>query len=104
MRDRRLWIEVNITSNLQARAVARAAQHPVRQYCDAAIPVTLCTDSWLMSGVGLTDEYLLAQQALGFTPTELETMALTAFEHAFLPWPERLALREHALADLASPL
>lgn len=102
VRDRRICIEVNITSNLQTRAVATAAEHPVRQYFDAGIPVTLCTDSWLMSGVVLTDEYLLAQQALGFTPSELETMALTAFEHAFLPWPERVALRDAAVVALAS--
>lgn len=102
VRDRRICIEINITSNLQTHAVATAAEHPVRQYFDAGIPVTLCTDSWLMSGVTLTDEYLLAQQALAFTLPELESMALTAFEHAFLPWPERLALRDAALADIAS--
>ncbi len=103
VRDRRICIETNITSNLQTGVVRTAAEHPVRQYFDAGIPVTLCTDSWLMSGVVLTDEYLLAQQALAFTPSELEAMALTAFEHAFLPWPERVALRDRALADLASP-
>lgn len=102
VRDRRICIETNITSNLQTGAVRTAAEHPVRQYFDAGVPVTLCTDSWLMSGVVLTDEYLLAQQALAFTPSELEAMALTAFEHAFLPWPERVALRDRALADLAS--
>ncbi|MBP7621033.1 MAG: adenosine deaminase [Gemmatimonadales bacterium] len=103
VRDRRICIEVNLTSNLQTRVVATAAQHPVRQYFEAGIPVTLCTDSWLMSGVSLTDEYLLAHQELGFTSSELETLALTAFEHAFLPWPERVALRDRAKADLASP-
>ncbi len=102
VRDRRICVEINITSNLQTHAVATAAAHPVRQYFDAGIPVTLCTDSWLMSGVRLTDEYLLAQQALAFTLPELEAMTLTAFEHAFLPWPERLALRNAALADIAS--
>lgn len=102
VRDQRICIEVNITSNLQTGVVRAASEHPVRQYFDAGIPVTLCTDSWLMSGVVLTDEYLLAHHALGFTPTELETMALTAFEHAFLPLPERTALRDRARADLAS--
>lgn len=92
VRDRRILIEVNITSNLQTHAVASADQHPLRHYFDAGLAVTLCTDSWLMSGVTLTDEYVLAQSALGFTPTELATMARTAFEHAFLPWPERLTL------------
>lgn len=102
VRDRRICIETNITSNLQTHAVARAADHPVRGYFDAGIPVTLCTDSWLMSGVSLTDEYLLAHDALGFTFSELQSMALTAFEHAFLPWPDRLALLSRVKPELAS--
>jgi adenosine deaminase len=102
VRDRRILIETNITSNVQTHAVASAAVHPVRHYADAGCAVTLCTDSWLMSGVVLTDEYQLAHDALGFTPAELETMALAAFEHAFLPWPERSALLAHARAELAS--
>ena len=102
VRDRRICIEINITSNLQTRAVARAAEHPVRQYFDAGIPVTLCTDSWLMSGTTLTDEYVIAARELGFTLQELEAMALTGFEHAFLPWPNRLSLLGGARATIAS--
>ena len=67
IRDRRLLIETNITSNVQTRAVARAAEHPVRAYLDAGLAVTLCTDGWLMTGVSLSDEYWLAHTELGFT-------------------------------------
>lgn len=102
VRDHRICLEVNITSNLQTHVVATAAQHPVRQYFDAGVAVTLCTDSWLMSGVSLTDEYQTAHDALKFTTTEIETMALTAFEHAFLPSPDKLALLARARADFAS--
>lgn len=102
VRDRRICIEVNITSNVQTHAVPSAADHPVRRLFDEGVAVTLCTDSWLMSGVSLTDEYLLAHQALGFTPAELEAIALTGLEHAFLPWPVRQDLLARARADLAS--
>lgn len=102
VRDRRICLEINITSNVQTRVVASAADHPVRRYYHEGLAVTLCTDSWLMGGVVLTDEYLTAHQSLGFSRTDLETMALAAFEHAFLPWPERSALLARARADLAS--
>jgi adenosine deaminase len=101
VRDRRICLEINITSNVQTRAVRSAADHPVRRYYHEGIAVTLCTDSWLMSGVSLTDEYCLAHDALGCTRPELESMALTAFEHAFLPWPDRTALLARAGADFA---
>ena len=102
VRDRRICLEVNITSNVQTHAVASASAHPVRRYFDAGIPVTLCTDSWLMSGVSLTDEYVTAEREIGFTQDELGTMALTAFEHAFLPWPDRLALLDGARSTISS--
>lgn len=102
VRDRRILIETNITSNLQTHAVARAAEHPVRRYFDAGLAVTLCTDSWLMSGVSLTDEYWLAHQELGFTREEIDRMILNAFEAAFLPWPDRQALVAEVRAELAA--
>jgi adenosine deaminase len=102
VRDRRLCVEINITSNVQTRVVRTAAEHPVRRYYDDGLAVTLCTDSWLMSGVTLSDEYLTAHDALGFSRAELESMALTGFEHAFLPWPERSDLLARAGADIAS--
>ncbi|HET9064381.1 MAG TPA: adenosine deaminase [Gemmatimonadales bacterium] len=102
VRDRRILIETNITSNVQTHAVPDAASHPVRQYLDAGIAVTLCTDSWLMSGVSLTDEYLLAERALGFTRDELDRMMLAAFDHSFLAWPERQALLARATALLGT--
>ena len=78
----------------------RAEDHPVREYYDAGVAVTLCTDGWLMSGVSLTDEYWLAHTTLGFSRQEIDRMILTAFDHAFLPWPERQALLQRTRAEL----
>lgn len=100
VRDRQILIETNITSNLQTRAVSRAADHPVRRYFDAGLSVTLCTDSWLMSGVSLSDEYWLAHSELGFTREEIDDMILTACAGAFLPLPERQALFDQVRDEL----
>ena len=100
VRDRQICIETNITSNLQTRVVPRASAHPVRGYFDAGLNVTLCTDSWLMSGVSLTDEYWLAHRELGFTREEIHRMILNGFASAFLPWPEKQALLAEVRAEL----
>ncbi len=102
IRDRRLPIEINITSNVLTRAVARAADHPVRGYVDAGLVVTLCTDGWLMNGVTLTDEYWLAHRELGFTRAEIDRLILDGFASAFLPWPEREALLGLVREELAA--
>ena len=102
LRDRRTLIEINLTSNLQTHAVARPEQHPVRPYFDRGLNVTLCTDSWLMCGVSLTDEYWLAHRTLGFTRPEIDRMILNGFEGSFLPWPERHTLLHAAREELES--
>jgi adenosine deaminase len=101
VRDRRLLIETNITSNVQTRAVVRAEEHPVRGYFDAGLAVTLCTDGWLMTGVTLSDEYWLAHTALGFTREEIDRLILDGFANAFLPWPERQAMVARVRDELA---
>jgi adenosine deaminase len=100
VRDRRILLEINITSNVQTHAVPDASAHPVRQYFDQGLAVTLCTDGWLMCGVTLSDEYWLAHTVLGFTREEIDQMILTGFEGSFLPWPERRALAARVRSEL----
>jgi adenosine deaminase len=101
IRDRRILIEINITSNVQTRVVRRASEHPVRDYYDAGLNLTLCTDGWLMAGVSLSDEYWLAHTELGFTRKEIDRLILNGFESAFLPWPDRLDLLDRVRDELA---
>jgi adenosine deaminase len=101
VRDRQILIECNITSNVQTRAVAKASEHPVRDYFDAGLNVTLSTDGWLMAGVSLSDEYWLAHTQLGFTREQIDRMILNAFEGAFLTLPDRLQLLSRARDELA---
>jgi adenosine deaminase len=101
LRDRRTPIEINITSNVQTRAVRRASDHPVREYFEAGLNVTLCTDAWLMTGVSLSDEYWLAHTDLGFTRGQIDRLILNGFESAFLPWPDRLELLARVKDELA---
>jgi adenosine deaminase len=101
IRDQRIPLEINITSNLQTRVVLRASAHPVRDYFDRGLVVTLCTDSWLISGTTLTHEYWLAHTELGFTREEIDRMILYGVEAAFLPWPEKQALMGRVRDELA---
>ena len=92
--DRRIALEVCLTSNVQTKVAASYATHPLREYFDRGLNVTLNTDNRLMSATTLTDEYVYAAEHLGFTMDELAGIALNGFESAFLPWEERLMLIE----------
>jgi adenosine deaminase len=86
---------------VQTRAVRRASDHPVREYFDAGLTVSLCTDAWLMTGVSLSDEYWLAHTDLGFTREQIDRLILNGFESAFLSWPERVELLRRVRDELA---
>ncbi|HTI61978.1 MAG TPA: adenosine deaminase, partial [Gemmatimonadaceae bacterium] len=90
--DRRIALEICLTSNVQTHAVESYEEHPLRQYYDRGMNVVLNTDNRLMSGTTLTDEYQHAATALGFTFDELAEIALNGFASGFLHWEERQRL------------
>jgi len=87
--DRRIALEICLTSNVQTRAVESYNEHPLRQYFDRGMNVVLNTDNRLMSGTTLTDEYAHAATTLGFSFDELCEIALNGFASAFISWEER---------------
>ena len=94
--DRRIPIEICLTSNIQTRVAPGYAAHPLRTYRDMGIPVVLCTDNRLMSATTLTDEYMHAYTGAGLAIAEIADIAVCGFEAAFLPWKEREAMAKHA--------
>jgi adenosine deaminase len=100
--DRRITLEICLTSNVQTRVAPSYAQHPFREYFDRGLNVVLNTDNRLMSGVTLTDEYVHASQSLGFSFDELARVALNGFESCFLPYEERRRLVSRVQAEIAT--
>lgn len=99
--DRRIALEICLTSNVQTHAVESYEEHPLRQYFDRGMNVVLNTDNRLMSGTTLTDEYQHAATALGFTFDELAEIALNGFASGFLHWEERQRLIVRARQEIA---
>jgi len=100
--DRRIALEICLTSNVQTRAVPSYAAHPLRQYFDRDMNVVLCTDNRLMSATTLTDEYLAAATHLGFRFDELCTVARNGFASAFLPWEDRVRMLRDVDREIAA--
>jgi adenosine deaminase len=104
VREAGIPLEVCLTSNVQTGVVSSYATHPIRRYFDEGIPVCLCTDNRLMSGVTLTREYEHAQDQSGFSWAELTRIARMGFEKAFVSDTVRdslLELFDSELAELA---
>jgi adenosine deaminase len=100
--DRRIALEICLTSNIQTRVADSYASHPFREYYDRGLNVVLNTDNRLMSGVTLTDEYMHAAEALDFDFDELARVALNGFESCFLPFEERMQLVAEVQREIAA--
>jgi adenosine deaminase len=100
--DRRIALEICLTSNVQTKAVESYERHPLRNYYDRGMNVVLNTDNRLMSGTTLTDEYALAARHFDLTIDDLARIALNGFESSFLPWEKREELIATVRRDLVA--
>jgi adenosine deaminase len=85
LRDRRVPLEVCLTSNLRTGAVPSLAAHPLPELISAGLVVTLNSDDPAMFGSPLADEYELACQQFGLGGTDLAAIALAGVDASFAP-------------------
>jgi aminodeoxyfutalosine deaminase len=83
--QRQIPLELCITSNLRTGVCKAIAEHPVRNYFDQGMMITLNTDDPALFGTTLAREYQLAQDAFAFTDEHLRELARNSFEASFLP-------------------
>jgi len=90
--DKRIPLEICLTSNLHTGAAASYADHPFRWFFDKRFRVTLNTDNRLMSDVSMTGEYEVAVREYGLDFNDLEKLAINSMKSSFLPYNQRLAV------------
>jgi len=90
--DKRIPLEVCLTSNVNTGAVRKVEEHPFGIFYRYKYRVTLNTDNRLMSNVTLTDEYLAAAEAFRLDLADLEKITVNAMKSAFIPYKQRLSL------------
>lgn len=79
-----ITLEVALTSNVQTRAAAGYAEHPVRTLLRHGVPVTLNTDNPRTSATTLRHEYDLAATLAGLTDEDLTAVARHSLAASFL--------------------
>ncbi len=93
------------TSNAKLGVVRDIAAHPIHQFHQRGIRVTVSTDNPTILGCNLTDELHLLVECLGFSQHDLAQLQVNAFRVALMPATRRaeiLAEIERVLARPAS--
>jgi adenosine deaminase len=84
--DRRVTLEVCVTSNMQTMPeLRRVEDHPLGRMIQDRLSITLCTDNRLVSATTVTQEIQKATQAFPVSPAELRNIILHGFKRSFYP-------------------
>jgi len=89
---RQIPLELNVTSNIRTGCCPDFDQHPIRDYFDSGLMVTLNSDDPPMFGSNLLEEYILVHERFGFSLDQLRELAANAVEASFLPPERKLAI------------
>ncbi len=96
-------VEICITSNLRTGCCARLEDHPVRNYFENGLMVTLNSDDPALFGSDLCAEYCLAHTEFHLTLEHLRELAGNSIEASFLPPGKKLELLQR-VEQYPSPL
>ena len=96
LREHRIGLEVNLTSNVQTNTVPSFAAHPMKQFLTRGLLATINTDDPVISAIDLRHEYECAAPAAGLTATEIRQAQQNALEIAYLSPAEKKTLAQKA--------
>jgi adenosine deaminase len=92
LRDHRIGIEANLTSNVQTNTVPTLAEHPLKQFLAHGLLATINTDDPGVSNIDLRYELEVAAPAAGLTAAEVTQARRNALEIAYLTPSEKAEL------------
>jgi adenosine deaminase len=92
MKDKRIGIECNLTSNVQTSTVPDYPSHPLRRFLEIGLLATINTDDPGISGIDLAYELQVAAPAAGLDAGLIEQAKANALEISFLPENQKKAI------------
>jgi adenosine deaminase len=84
-----LPLEMCPLSNVATGVVRCIGEHPIRQYFERGLKVTVNTDDPGMFGNSLAGEYRALVEKLGFSRSEIQTLVLNGIDASWLPMGEK---------------
>ena len=92
IRDKRIPLEMCLSSNIQTGAAPSFDEHPFGVYFRNNFRAFLCTDNTLMSNTTMTNEFALAVKHFNLTLHDIEKITINAMKSAFLHYDDRIRI------------
>ena len=90
--ERQVPIEINVTSNVRTGCCPGFEAHPLREYFEGGLMVTLNSDDPPMFGSDLLGEYIKVQELFAFSLEQMREFAANSVEASFLGVERKLRL------------
>ncbi len=98
VREKKIPLEMCLTSNLQTGTVKSLSAHPFAQYLRNGISVTINTDDPGISGINLSHEWKIASECFSLTAEEQKKILMNSIQAAFAPDDVKKRIAERAAA------
>jgi adenosine deaminase len=92
LQEHRTPLELCPVSNVCTGVVSSIAEHPIREYFERGLIISVNTDDPIMFGTTLDKEYELLVQECGFTRQEICQLILLGIESSWLPEERKKSL------------
>jgi len=90
--EKRICLEICISSNVQTHVIASAVQHPIQTFLNAGLACAICTDNRLVSGRSLSEEFVLAAQVFKWKFMTFQNIVIASARNSFLEESEKKLL------------
>jgi adenosine deaminase len=84
LKERQVPLEMCVTSNVRTGVVESFEAHPIKQYFQQGLTVTVNSDDPTMFDTSISQEYLILARELGFTAGELRALSLNGVDASFM--------------------
>ncbi|MBS4534726.1 adenosine deaminase [Clostridium sp. D2Q-14] len=83
VKEKKIPLEMCISSNVQTKAVEGFEDHPIKKYLDEGIAVTINTDNITVSNTTLAKEYEILMNKQGFTLEDIKQTIINGINASF---------------------
>ncbi|MCS6984291.1 MAG: adenosine deaminase [Leptospiraceae bacterium] len=92
LQERQIPLEICLTSNIQTGTVESLKEHPIMDFLNRGLCVTLNTDDPSVSGITLSHEWQIAHETYGLSLVQMEKLLLNSVYAAFCSQEEKCQL------------
>ncbi len=84
LKERQIPLEICVVSNVKTKVCESVESHPIKQYYEDGLMVTVNSDDPTMFNTTITQEYLVIAQKLNFTVNDIKQLTMNGIEASFM--------------------